>query len=167
MKKVDKITDKVKFKAFGKMKPPTKTAKMAKQEQLAQGLESEEQKAKELLELQSRQIKEEINRIKMMRHGRAAKIFKMREIVSGPKKGKQDAHPVKNIKGDLVFSKEEIKKVNLEHCLETFKDKKPHQEAELIVKLKEDAHEARMKETSEDDFDITKGTFNEIVVKLT
>ena len=60
--------------------------------------------------MQSRQIEEEINRVKMIRHGRRAKIFKMKEIVSGPKKGKQDAHPVTHIKGELLFSNEEIKK---------------------------------------------------------
>ena len=34
------------------------------------------------------------------------------------------------------------------------------------MKLKKDAHEARIKDTSEDDFELTKGTFNEKVVKL-
>ena len=83
---MDKLTDKVKFRAFGKSKPPTNTARLARQELPSQRLESEQQKAKELLEKQSTQIEEEINRIKSMRHGSTAKIFKMKEIVSGPKK---------------------------------------------------------------------------------
>ena len=58
-----------------------------------------------------------------------AKIFKMREIVGGSKKEKHEANAVRNKKGELLFSNEEIKKVNLEHCLETFKNKEPHEEA--------------------------------------
>ena len=126
MRKLDKLTDKVKFRAFGKIKPPTKSARLAIQVPSAQGMVDEQQRARELLEMQSKQIEEEINRIKSLRHGQASKIFKMKEIVAEPKKEKQDAHPVKNGKGDLVFSNEEIRKVNLEHCLETFKTRKPH-----------------------------------------
>ena len=84
MDKVDKLQDNVKFKAFGKTKPPTKTARLKKKEKPAEGLDDQE-KAKKLLEIQSQQIEEEINRIKMMRNGKTAKIFKMRELVSGSK----------------------------------------------------------------------------------
>jgi hypothetical protein len=70
----------------------------------------DQQRARELLEMQSKQIEEEINKIKAMRHGQSAKIFKMKEVVAGSKKEKQDAHPVKNKKCDLVFSNDEIKR---------------------------------------------------------
>jgi hypothetical protein len=44
-----------------------------------------------------------------MRNGRMAKIFKMREIIPGAKKDKQEAHAVMTKKGDLIFLNDEIK----------------------------------------------------------
>ena len=88
----------------------------------SRGMESEEQKAKELLKRQSEMLESEINEIKMMKHGRMTKVFKMRERIGGAKKKSQEAHAVLNKEGDLVVSNEEILKVSLEHCLDTFKN---------------------------------------------
>ena len=165
MKEVDKLQDNVKFKAFGKTKPPRATGWLEKRDKDSTGLDDQE-KAKLLLEAQSKKIEEEINKIKMMRNGQMAKIYKMREIIAGPKKAKHEAHAVRNKKGELVFSNEEIKKVNLEHCLETFKNKDPHEEAKLAVTIKEWVHEERMKEDNGDDFEITKEKFDDAVQEL-
>ena len=81
MVEIDKLQDGVKFKAFGKTKPPTKASRLDQREKDAQGMDDQE-KARKLLEIQSQQIEEEINKIKQMRNGRMAKIFKMRDIVA-------------------------------------------------------------------------------------
>ena len=133
---VDKLQDWIKPKAFGKSKPPTKAARLNQRAKAATGLDDQE-KAKHILELQSQQIEKEINKIKSMRNGRMAKIFKMREIVAAAKKGKQEAHAVMNKKGEIIYSNEEINKVNLDHCLQTFKKKDTHEEAKQAVDIKE------------------------------
>ena len=138
---------------------------MERKEKPAEGLDDQE-KTKKLLEIQSQKIEEEINRIKMMRNGKTAKIFKMRELVSGSKMEPNEPHPVRNTEGDLVFSNEEIKKISLEHVLKTFQNKEPHEEAKQIVKIKEYVHEVRMKEKSLDEFKITKEKFNVAIQDL-
>ena len=55
------------------------------------GLDSQEQKACKLLERQSRMLEKEINDIKMMKHGRMTKVFKMREKIAGSKKQNQES----------------------------------------------------------------------------
>ena len=116
----------------------------------------EEQRAKELLEKQSQMLEAEINEIKMMRHGRMTKVFKMREKIAGSKKQSQEAHAVRNKKGELVVSNEEIIKVSLEHCLDTFKNQEPHVDAKMLIEIKEDVHEARMKAECKDYFQLKK-----------
>ena len=71
-----------------------------------------------------------------------------------------------NKKGELVFSNNEINKVNLEHCLKTFQNKEAHSEAKQAVSIKEYVHNMRMKEESVDDFEVTEDTFNEAVKEL-
>ena len=165
MEELGKLQDSIKFRAFGKTKPPTKTARLERRDKASQGMD-EQERAKKLLEIQSQQIEEEINKIKLMRNGKMAKIFKMKEIVAGSKKDKHEAHAVRNDKGELVFSNEEINKVNLKHCLKTFINKEPHKEAKQAVTIKELAHEHRMKEYSLDDFEITKDKFDDAVHEL-
>ena len=56
--------------------------------------------------------------------------------------------------------------INLKHCLKTFQNKQPHVEAELVVKLKENAHEEKMKGTNEGNFEVTKDDFNDVIDKF-
>ena len=94
------------------------------------------------------------------------KVFKMRERITGSKKQNQEAHAVLNKKGDLVVSNKEILKVSLEHCLNTFENKEPHEDAKMLVKVKEQAHEIRMKAECTDTFEIEKDDFNEVLERF-
>ena len=71
-----------------------------------------------------------------------------------------------NKKGDLIFSNDEINKVNLDHCLQTFKNKDAHEEAKQAVDIKELVHNIWMEEESRDDFEVTEDTFDEAVKEL-
>ena len=74
----------------------------------------EEAKAKRLWKKQSEHIEVEINKIKTGKPGNITSIFKMREIVAGPKKPKQEAHAVLDATtGEIAVSNDEIKRVNL------------------------------------------------------
>ena len=81
-------------------------------------MEDEDLRIQELQQKQSDLIEKAINEIKSGKHGRKTNVHKMREVVAGPKKQQQEAHSVKDSKtGKTVVSTEEIKRVNLEHCL--------------------------------------------------
>ena len=56
-----------------------------------------------------------------------------------------------------------ILSVGLILWLDTFKNKEPHENAKRLVEVKEAVHEARMKEEYEDDFEIDKDDFNEVL----
>ena len=57
-------------------------------------MESEEARKKEILKKQNDIIEESINKIKSKRFGRQISVFKMKDIIAGPKKAKQEAHAV-------------------------------------------------------------------------
>jgi uncharacterized protein (DUF2267 family) len=54
-------------------------------------------------------------------------------------------------------------KISLEHCLETFKNKEPHEDAKKLEELKEAVHDARMRTECEDDFKIDKDDYEEVL----
>ena len=169
MKKIYAIMDSVKFKAINKTKPMTKKATHRRLEirlAAAQGLDDQE-KVRELMNKQFDQLEEEINKLKENKYGRVTNVFKMREIVSGPKKGKQEAHAVLDKETDeLVVSSEGIKKLTLKHCIDTLKDNKPEENVEPLVKAISEAHDFRMNEDDGDSMNIFKEEFDTIVKKF-
>ena len=147
MVKFEKVQEKMKYLAFGKTKPETKRA-AAKGDKLEV---SESSKAKELLAKQSKRVETEILKVKALKQGRTGSVFKMRGIVEGKKKAKQDAHAVIDKEtGEMVVSNEEIKRVTLSYCLNVLKNNEPDKEFEELVQLKEQAHSLRMECKGED-----------------
>ena len=134
----------------------------------SKGLDTEEEaKANRLWKKQSEHIEEAINKIKTGKPGNITSIFKMREIVAGPKKPKQEAHAVLDAKtGEVVVSNNEIKRVNLEHCLRVLKDKEPEDNVKLLVQLESDLHDILMKETTDKDLEVSEDEYDEIVQKF-
>ena len=67
-----------------------------------------------LIKRQSGSIEDEILKIKSQNLGRVGSIFKMRDVINGPKKGAQDPTAVRDPNnGDLIVSNDAIKKVTL------------------------------------------------------
>ena len=76
--------------------------------------------------LGSKKIEEEILEIKQLKHGRCSKVFQMKSRISSNKKSNQDAHAIKDpTTGDIVLSKEEIKRVCLEYNCGVLKNNEP------------------------------------------
>ena len=110
MHKVNKMEDKVKFKAFGKTKPRYKKAF----EKAATPKDNDEDQAKAIMKKQSEKLEAEITKIRSLKQGRTTNVFKMREAITGKKKAKQEAHAILDEETDeLVVSNCEIKKVTL------------------------------------------------------
>ena len=75
---------------------------------------------KQILKQQSQVIEDAIKKIKQEKYGCVTNVFKMRELVECQKK--QEAHTVRYPKtGENVVSSEEIKRVNLEPCVNVLK----------------------------------------------
>ena len=169
MKKVDAIMDSVKYKAFDKTKPMTKKAynrRLGVRLAAAQGLDRDE-RVKELMRKQFDQLEEEITKLKKNKFGRVTTVFKMREIVAGPRKAPQELHAVfdKDNK-ELIVSTEGIKKVTLEHCMDTLKDNEPEHDVEQLVTAIKDVHELRMEEDDDIPMEVTKDEFDQILEKF-
>ena len=78
MKKLDKLQDKIKYKTFGKTKPKTK-AKLTKESKTTNDVNK-------IAQRRSERLQNEINKIKTMKLCRCGWVFKMKEVIDGPKK---------------------------------------------------------------------------------
>ena len=162
MKSFEKIHTKILYEAFGKT-----TVRITKKKPGKHELEvSEEKIAKKILESQSRRVEEEIEEIKSMKHGRATKVFKLRERIQGPKKGCQEPNAILDPESkDLVASPDEIKRVALKYCLNVLKNNDVHPEFVIETSLRDALHDVRMQETG-GDANMAKENFNKIIKKF-
>ena len=132
----------------------------------AQGLDSEEL-IRALRRKQYDDMEEEINKIKLAKYWPSTNVFKMKEIVAGPKKSQQEPHAVKDAETEeLVVGTEEIKKVTLKHCINSLKNNNPEEEVKHIVELVNKVHDSRMREVNTEDDDISLEDFKEVVDKI-
>ena len=162
--KVEKVHEKMKWTAFGKTKPRTKKAEA--KEKLDEG--DDEEKAKVLMSKQTERMEAEILKVKAMKQGRATKVFKMREVISGSKKKGKEAHAIIDPETNkIVVSNSAIKEVTLKYCLDVLKNNKPAKEFKQLIDLKEAQHDLRMKDTDNDkEFEISDSNFLETIGKF-
>ena len=73
-------------------------------------------------------------RIKSLNLGRAGHVFKMREVINGPRKGSHVATSIKDSKrGELIVSNEEIKNVTLAYCVDNLTNQ--HKDVSVVEGL--------------------------------
>ena len=65
--------------------------------------------------------------------------------------------------GEIVVSGEEIKRVNLDHCVNVLKNNIPKEEVKELLKFQSELHNVIMEETTDDDTTITEEEYNEVV----
>ena len=165
IKKVDKIKDTINREVFGKtkIKKPKKVSTKTKQDDEKK---SDEAEAKELSQKELEQMEDQINKITSSSNGKCGQIFKVKQLIEGPKKAGQEAHAIKDPNsGELVVSTKEIKKVTLEHCLNALKNNEPSEDVKEIVNSKNDAVDEIMKDL-EGDFVVTENSFEEVMSTL-
>ena len=164
MEKVEKVHNKMKWTAFGKTKPRTKKA----QSRETIDTTINEDKAKLLRTKETERLEAEILKVKATKTGRTSKVFSMREVISGAKKVRKEAHALIDTKTKkLVVANSEIKKVTLDYCLDVLKNNEPAAEVKELVKLKEMVHEMRMNDKERDeDYEISGSDFFETVEKF-
>ena len=113
-------------------------------------------------------MKEHISIVKKADNGRATRIFKMKDIVTGNKKAAQEAQAIKNPEtNELVVSNSEIKKVTLKYCLKTLENNPPEEKVKELVEFKEELHRLRLSDQSKDkEYEVTEEDFFEIIWKF-
>ena len=112
--KFDQIHNKIKFRCFGKV---TLAGKKTKKERSKISIENEEKQAKDLLEIQIKEVEKEIEEIKMMKTGTVGKIYEVARRVRHGKKAAIQPTAVLNPKtGRLAVTKQEIKSCSLQYC---------------------------------------------------
>ena len=94
MKKIDDIDNEIKFTAFGK----TRMNKNKQKNKIESNKQKDDKESRylELLKRQSDKIENEILKIKSQKLGRVGNIFKMKEVISGPKKGVQEPTAIRD-----------------------------------------------------------------------
>ena len=122
MRKFDKIHDKIKHKAFGKVTIGRKAS--TKSDEDEEALESD--KAEDLFEEQVTRANDAIEEIKKLNLPKVGKIWDIRKKVLGGKKACMDStailHPNS---GELVVSRNIIREVSLEYCKSTLANNVP------------------------------------------
>ena len=157
MKKVVTIEESIKFASFGKPKPTTNKKKATKSRACD----------KELLEYQSKRVEEEILKVESDNRSKVGRIYSMKKEVTGEKQREQEPVAVRDPDNNqLVVAREEIKKVTLKYCKDNLKKKDKDECYSEDDKIKQELHEARMKDEDDDGFELTKEDFDDVIEKL-
>ena len=180
MTEIDKEMNKVKFKAFGKVtvRNELKTSKVIKTLQAQKvGILEKNEKSKgrddeiqsiddqiteNLISTQRRQLEKELSELKDMknRKGKSAVIFNLKDKVIGKKKAGQEATTMKHpTTKKLLTNKKEIREESLNYCVDLLTNRKPAKGFEEDVRVKDMIHDARMRETIENDIEFSNEMF--------
>ena len=165
VKQIETINKDIKFVAFGKTRVRNVMAK-PKVDGLKKTVEKETADL-DLLKRQSQRVENEILRIKSQNLGRVGNIFKMKEAITGPKKGGQEPTAIRDpTSGELVVSNEEIKKVTLAYCVDNLTKKGSDKVVEKGIQLRKTLHEIRMKEEDTEELEFSNDDFDAVIKKF-
>ena len=164
MEKFDKIHDKIKYKAFGKV---TITQKKQKYNHIERETdESKDEKEKEIYEKQEKMVNDEVEEIKRMKLSKVGKVWEIRKRVVGEKKTEQNATAILDPKtGNFIVSRNKIKEVSLEYCKNTLANHEPHADYEKEINAKKNEVRNKLLEHG-GELNINRETFDSIVSKF-
>ena len=164
IKKVDKIHDKIKYKAFGKTRIKKR---VEKSKQVTEGMEDTDDDPKGILARQAKKIEEEIQNIKENNSGRVNRVFRMRNVVRGSNKADQEAHAILDTESkEIIVNQETIKEKVLAYNVNNLKNNEPSENVIELVGAISKLHDYRMVEANEDSFEISETDFEEVVKKF-
>ena len=165
MKKIDKIETEIKFAAFGKTRINNNKAKQ--KSVINKVSENDEDLDRKLIMKQSQKVENEILKLKSQNLGRVGNVFKMREVINGPKKSSQGPTAIRDPKSnELIVSNEAIKDVTLAYCVDNLTHKSEEKSTNKGLELKKYLHDRRMEESDEEGFEINRDDFDKVVGKF-
>ena len=156
MERIDKIMNKVKYSAFGKVK--RKTGNKMKEND-AMNKKPEEVNA-ELLELQRKEIESELKKIEDIKQtkGKSAAVFNVLNKVRGQRKNGAELVAMKDPDSDdMIFDPEALKSAAINYCANLLQNEEIDPDFEKEIYVENLVHYLRSKEESpeDDNFDIT------------
>ena len=126
MNRINKIENKIKFKAFGKVTINNKKKDIVEEKE-AEG-KTQEERAKEIFEEQVDIVEKEFQKIKATTNGKVGQIWEIRKKVLGGKKSRTPPTSIVDpTTSKMVANKEEIKEVTLAYCMDTLKNNIPEE----------------------------------------
>ena len=159
-KRFEKIHDKIKFKAFGKV--TIRQRRIPKDKLEVVGKDT----AKELLEAQQKRAQSEIEDIEKTKRGKVRKVWEIKKKVLGGKKTDVEATAIINPKtGNLALSKGEIKKVSLQYTKETLMSNPIEEGVAEEIEQKKVATRKFLKESG-GTFEINKEIFEKVLANF-
>ena len=179
MGKMEKISTKIKFKCFGKVKnsrgmDSDKDLELLYKEKCSANSEEETRTvetkiAEKLLEKQRKDYEvkldylTEVKRVK----GKSAAIFKLKDKIVGSKKeGMESVSMNDPISGDMICDPEELKRVSVAYLSNLLTNRDPKDEYKQNLQILKLLHEQRMTEECVDEEDLTEKDFKEMIKKL-
>ena len=154
---MDKIHDKIKYKAFGKTRIKKR---VEKSKQVTEGMEDTDDDPKGILARQAKKIEEEIQNIKENNSGRVNRVFRMRNVVRGSNKADQEAHAILDTESkEIIVNQETIKEKVLAYNVNNLKNNEPSENVIELVGAISKLHDYRMVEANEDSFEILSYLF--------
>ena len=159
----NRISDNIKFKAFGKI-----TIKDRSQAKEKRNEADEEEVAKELLKKQKEKAEEELNNLKKDNKGRVSSVFQIVKSIQGPRKGGvMEAHAVADPDTEeLAVTSKDIKRVSLDYCRKVLSNNEVKEGFEKEVQLKDRLHAERMVDVGGRGFTPNKELFDKVVGKF-
>ena len=159
-KRFEKIHDKIKFKAFGKV--TIRQRRIPKDKLEVVGKDT----ATELLEAQQKRAQSKIEDIEKTKGGKVRKVWEIKKKVLGGKKTDVEATAIINPKtGNLALSKGEIKKVSLQYTKETLMSNPIEEGVAEEIEQKKVATRKFLKESG-GTFKINKEIFEKVLAKF-
>ena len=163
MMKLDKIQTKIKHATLGKTKIKTKKNQ---EKERAENEPSDEELGKLLMRKQSEKIENAIMKVTSSKIGGCGQLFKMRDLVEGPRRPGQEAQAVVDSRsGELVVASSAIQQASLDYCLDTLRKNEPIESFKHLIESKRKLHEIRMLQT-DGNFDITEDLFWQVLAKF-
>ena len=160
--RVKKMHEKIKYKAFGKVKIKSDFQSRGRTESLNQT--SCQPKAD--YEEMERIAGEEIEEIRKLRKGRVGQIWEVRKRIIGGKRAAMVATAIVNpSNGKVVVSRTEIKEVTLNYCIETLKNNEPSEDFKNTIEEKKNRVKQLLDE-HDGNFEATENTFNAMIDKF-
>ena len=128
---------------------------------------SEEQKLDAVLQTQARKLEDEINDIKKTGAGRMVRVFKLKQKLVENRKVGQEPTAIKDPETeDLLVASSDIRRTSLNYCVNNLKNREVVDNVKVIVALKENLHNMRMKEDTKDEFEVELDEYEAVVDKF-
>jgi hypothetical protein len=158
----DRIHDKIKFKAFGKVSLSGNNKKKENND----NEDAKKTSEKEEVEEQERKAEVEIEEIKRMKLSKVGKVWEIRRRIIGGKKLETKANAIEDpITEKLVVSRNKIKEVALKYCKDTLTNNVPDKAYKEEIHAKKVRVDKELKKCT-DKLEISEGTFTSILSKF-